>query len=253
MLNNIVFYHGTIRKLTIAMGTMLNNIHLQRRDNTDTVVQDFVVPLSYASKQRFLAKLRKEVASQGPGVSIVLPRISYNLENFQYDSTRKKNSLGKRRTPNPLDADLIKKMYNPVPYNFNYVVNIAVKNTEDGLIILEQILPYFNPEFNVTINDIPDLNIKTDVPITLSDVSYDDTFEGALIDDFRAITWTLSFQMKGYLYPPITDSAIIKKVGIDFTDYPDGPIIEELDVEVNPLTANENDPHTVDTIITNIE
>lgn len=139
--------------------------------------------------------------------------------------------------------------YNPVPYNFEFTVNLFVKYIDDGLQIIEQILPYFTPFYTITMNDIPSLDMKRDVQITLTSVSQSDEYEGAVEDD-RIITWTMTFVANSWIYPPISDSKIIKTAVTNFYELDTTQKLVTTTVSVNPSTADRDDNYTIDTTIT---
>jgi len=149
-------------------------------------------------------------------VQTTLPRMGFVLNGITYDGTRKLNTLGQVFAANTAaSTSTLMKQYNPVPYNFDFELTAAVDNAEDGAQIFEQIVPFFTPEFTVTVNTIPDMNIKADVPITLSSASVADEYEGDL-STRRTITWTLSFVLKGFIYPTLTSGEIIKSIEVNF-------------------------------------
>jgi len=209
------FYHGHMKKITVGIGTLFNNIHLRRFDKNDVLVDDIRVPVSYASKQRFLTKLRDQ--QQDSGVQTFIPRIGFTLDGLNYDPTRKINSHGKITTGQPFNPDTRKHVYNPVPYDLNFSVSIYTKNTEDALQILEQIIPYFTPEFNLVFKELPEIDMIRDVPIVLEDVGMDDMWEASFEGgDLRSIVWDLSLTAKAWFYPPVADKSIIKKAKIQY-------------------------------------
>ena len=145
-------------------------------------------------------------------VALTVPRMGFELTSMTYDSARKLNTIGRNVAKGTTG---LKKQYNPVPYNYDFSLFIFVKNAEDGTQILEQILPFFTPEFTITMTLISGMDIKMDIPLVLNDVSSEDTYDG----DFatrRSIIWTLNFSMKGYLYPNIEDNAkVITSTTVD--------------------------------------
>lgn len=195
------------------MGTLLNDIHISR-ENADGEIVDFLkVPLTYAPKDKMLARIIADPNLDRES-AITLPRMSFELTNMFYDGTRKLKTQGRmvRLSDNP---NTNRYQYNPVPYNFNFTVYVYVKNAEDGTKIVEQILPYFAPEWNATLNLIPELNIKTDIPIQIMAVRSEDQYEGNF-ETRRALIWTLDFMMKGYLWGPVKEAPIIKFANVNF-------------------------------------
>jgi hypothetical protein len=137
----------------------------------------------------------------------------------------------------------IDTQYMPVPYNLDVVLYILAKQSDDALQIVEQILPYFQPDYTLTINDMADMGIKRDVPIILNSVDYEDNYQGDF-DARRAIIYTFSFTTKFYLYGPITSSSVIKTVSVD--QYSDMPAVtptreQRYTVTPAPATADADD------------
>jgi len=216
------FYHNTIRKYVILFGTLFNDIHINREDTSHGVVRTIKVPISYGPKEKMLARLDADPDLKRP--AIVLPRMSFELTDLNYGPTRKLNTLGKIVGVDPANPDSTKYQYTPVPYDLNFILSIAVKNADDGTRILEQILPFFTPSWNSTVELIPELGIKLDIPIVLNAVSSEDSYEGNF-EERRSIVWTLSFTMKGYIFGPTRPSSggglgatLIKLANINFYD-----------------------------------
>ena len=209
------FYHQTIRKYVAVFGTLFNDINIERKNSSGTVVERLKVPLAYGPKQKWLLAIQDTTADRKVTATRT-PRMGFAMTGVSYDSARKLNTIGRNVKANTSSTTTsMVTMYNPVPYNFDFQLFILVKNAEDGTQILEQILPYFTPEFTVTVNTIPDMNIKADVPITLNSADVADEYEGDL-SARRTITWTLSFTLKGFIYPNVTSGQIIKSIEVNF-------------------------------------
>ena len=209
------FYHQTIRKYVAVFGTLFNDINIERKNSSGTVVERLKVPLAYGPKQKWLLAVQDTTADRKV-VATRTPRMGFAMTGISYDTARKLNTIGRNVAANTSSTTTnMITMYNPVPYNFDFELFILVKNAEDGTQILEQILPYFTPEFTVTVNTIPDMNIKADVPIVLNSSSVADEYEGDL-STRRTITWTLSFILKGFIYPNLTSGEIIKTIEVNF-------------------------------------
>ena len=205
------FSHGLIRKYVIVFGSMFNDLTVQR-NNGSSRIQTLAVPIAYGPKQKFLVRLDTD-PNLDREIAISLPRIGFELSGISYDSNRKLNSAQKN-TYDHTDKNFRKTQYTPVPYNIDFTMSIFVKNADDGTQILEQILPYFKPEWNMSVNLVPDMNIKMDIPTVLNSVDFEDTYDG----DFqtrRAIIWNLNFTMKGYLYGPVSNQGVIKRISVD--------------------------------------
>ena len=204
------FYWGTIRKAIVAFGNMFNNINVERRDADGNIIQILKVPLSYASKSKALARIQQRPNVDDRQVQIIVPRIAFEMTTMNYDYNRKISPVQQSRSVNAT-SNTLDSQYAPTPYNINVQLYVYVKNQDDGLQIIEQILPYFNPDYNLTVKSIPQLNIKNDLPIILDSVSFEDNYEGEF-EDRRTIIWTLSFTMKLNFYGPVNKQGIIKKV-----------------------------------------
>jgi len=204
------FGHGTIRKYVIFFGTIFNNIWINRYNSSNTLIQTMKVPLNYGPREKFLARLDGNPNLDRP-IAMQLPRMSFELTNIYYDTSRKTSTLNK-----VMSTTSDSWQYMPVPYNFEFTLSIMVKNAEDGTFIIEQILPYFTPDWTGTLNLNPDLGIKYDIPLVFENITHEDTYEGAF-DQRRALIWTLTFTMKGYLFGPTksTLANIIKEIDVN--------------------------------------
>jgi len=230
-------YHEIIKKTVVGFGTLFNNIELRRITSGKTEVMK--VPLAYGPKQKFLARIN-QIGLNKTSVQITLPRISFEIQGFNYDATRKVSPTQKVRKT---QADKsVKQSFMPVPYNLNFELAIMAKNQDDGLQILEQILPVFQPSFNITMNLVDVLGEKRDYPITLTSIDYEDVYEGDF-DTRRTLVYTLQFVAKTYLYGPVTDSSVVKKVQVDYSTKLDKTAPREVryTVEPDPVNAGPDD------------
>lgn len=207
------FYNGIIRKYVLWFGSLFNDISINRFDGNGNVIQTAPIPISYASKEKFLARVLGDPNLEKP-VAIDLPRMYFLMTSMMYDGDRHLNMVRKIYQSNTTSQS-IQWVYNPVPYNFYFSLGIMVKNAEDGTKILEEILPYFTPAFTATLNIIPEMGIQHDIPLVLNSINYTDTFEGPFTDR-KAMMWTLNFEMKGYLYGPINANGPIKQLHVNF-------------------------------------
>jgi hypothetical protein len=236
------FYHESIRKVIIAFGTTFNNIQLVRKDNDGNIKQSMKVPLAYGPRQKWLTRLNDD-ADLSKTVAITLPRIGFEIQNLQYDPNRKLNRVQKFKKVKSANDDRLDSQYMPVPYNLNIQLYVMAKESDDSLQIIEQILPYFQPDYTLTINDMADMGIKRDVPIVLNSVAYEDNYQGDF-ETRRALIYTLDFTAKFYLYGPVTSQAVIKTVQVDqYTDLKDtAPKREQrYTVSPKPATADADD------------
>ncbi len=234
-------YHQIIRKTIIGFGTLFNNIEIRRKTD-DGDLQTMKVPLAYGPKQKFLVKL-KEQPNLNQKVQITLPRISFEIGGFSYDPSRKVSPIQTIKSIDPSDNTSTKKQFMPVPYNIDFDLSVITKNNDDGIQILEQILPYFQPSFNLSINLVHEMGEVKDVPIVLNSISYEDDYEGDF-DARRAIIYNLSFTAKTYLYGPVTEQKLIKKAIADtYTsmDTVNAPRQIRYSVEPDPINSDPDD------------
>lgn len=193
------FYFGMFRKYVAVFGTIFNDIYIER-SSPGTAPQQMKVPISYGPREKTLARLEGDPGLNRP-VAIVLPRMSFEIANVSYAGERKLATTY-YKTVNDSKTQTANRQYVPVPYDIEFTLSIMAKNAEDGTKIVEQILPFFTPDFTPTVHLIPEMNVKMDIPIVLRSVSIDDLYEGNF-EERRAITWTLSFTMKAYIFGPI--------------------------------------------------
>jgi hypothetical protein len=214
------FYHGTIKKIVTAFGTLFNNIYVVRTDGTDT--KKIKVPLIYSPKEKFANRLNLDVDKTL--VQTVLPRMGFSITNMSYDVDRKKNSINKRWTEEIKDNDhIFKYRYEDVPYNIDFELYAFSRNIDDGLQIIEQILPFFTPEFTITIkpNVLGNLIERVDVPIILNNITPSEVYDSKFSDETRVLTWDLQFTAKTFLYGPVRESGLIRDIEINMFDIND--------------------------------
>ena len=204
------FYHEIFRKTIIAFGNIFNNIEIHHTNNSDDTVSIIKVPLAYGPIQKFLARIEQDPTALKP-IKMTLPRMSFEFVGLNYDASRKVS------TTQSFITDTGKKVYMPVPYNMQFEVNIITKLNDDALQIVEQILPYFQPSYNLTVKLVEPINEKRDIPIILDSVSFTDDYEGDYTKR-RSLVYTLRFTAKTYLFGPIPSSStgVIKKVTLDY-------------------------------------
>jgi len=216
-----------IRKYVIAFGNLFNNIVVQRHDFSDNKVQSIAVPIAYGPKESFLVRLRQDPDLDSE-VAITLPRIGFNITNFSYEPNRKLSSTLRNIAVDDADDKRRKSQFVPVPYNIDFQLSIFARNTDDGTQIVEQILPYFRPEFTTSVNIIPEMDLTVDTPIILTDVAMEEIYEGDLISR-QALVFNLSFTLKGYMYGPIQSKGVITRAVMDLHegDREDNPPISQ--------------------------
>lgn len=247
------FYHGTLRKYVIVFGNMFNGIYVQRFNNENVREQNIKVPIAYGPKEKFLIRISQD-PSLDQEVALTLPRIGFEMTGVSYASNRKLPSTTKNVIVDTTDGTKLKSQYVPVPYDIQFQMSIFVKNADDGTQILEQILPYFQPEWTNNIKLIPEMNLVYDVPCVLNDVSVEDTYEG----DFttrRALIWNLNFTMKGYIFGPVSTAGTINRsvigllkdinIGEDVTG-------ESVTIAPNPAESTADETYGIDKSIDEI-
>ena len=210
------FYHEILRNTIIGFGSLFNNIVVKHTDDSDDVVSVIKVPLAYGPTQKFLARL-EQVPDLNKPVQITLPRMSFEFVGLTYDPSRKVTTTQTFITYLESDKKQIRKVYMPVPYNMQFELNIYTKLNDDMLQIIEQILPYFQPAYTLTLNLVKTIGEKRDIPVVLDGISMDDQYEGTF-DTRRVLIYTIRFTAKTYLFGPVSDVSkdIIKKVSIGY-------------------------------------
>jgi len=207
------FYHEIIRKTIVGFGTLFNNIYIRHEKKDGSTLDETKVALSYGPMQKFLAKI-EEQAQLTKSIATTLPRMSFEMTSIQYDPTRKSSVT---QTFKASDGSNLKKVYMPVPYNIGFELSIFTKLNDDALQIVEQILPFFQPSFNLTVDLVSSIGEKKDIPIILDNISFQDNYEGNF-STRRALIYTLNFTAKTYLFGPIAESTdgLIRKVQVDY-------------------------------------
>jgi hypothetical protein len=238
------YYNESMRRMTIAFGQLFNNIQIKRKDSNGSTIQSIRVPLAYAPKEKFLTRLDQQPDLDNREFAITLPRMSFEISTIEYDATRKLNRLQKfKKVKTSAEGKILDFNYMPVPYNISYTLNVFTATAEGGLQIIEQILPYFQPDYTVTINAIPNLDIKRDVPIILNSVNYEDSYSGDYTTR-RAVIYTLTFTAKTYLFGPAQTQKVIKETQTDLytdTDTTNKAREERIIIVPNPTSADADD------------
>jgi len=211
MLSGQVYYHGSIRKAIVAFGRLFSDIYIDRRQGDSvngTVLERLQIPISYAPKEKWLVRIEQQPDLENNTTMVSLPRMSFEINGYQYDSNRKLGKMGQIKTTGTANTPTV---YTPVPYNLDISLYVITKTQEDALQIIEQILPTFTPEYTLQVNMVPEVGITLDVPIILTGVSVVDEFDGEF-QDRRYVTHTLNFEMKMNIYGPVTGQGIITQV-----------------------------------------
>tara|TARA_R110002153_G_scaffold18983_1_gene65594 strand:+ start:1733 stop:2728 length:996 start_codon:yes stop_codon:yes gene_type:complete len=239
------FYHAAIRRTVAVFGTIFNDINVLRKGTDGSAKSIVKVPLAYGPKQKFLARLDQQKDIDDPKIALKLPRMSFELTSLAYNPNTKLQKGIKQTFPDPLDNNRMKTVLGPVGYTLGISLNIMAKNQDDALQILEQILPFFQPDYTVSIKEV-DNTFRSDQPFVLQSVALADDYEG----DFatrRVIIYTLDFETKVNFYGGIGGQGLIKTVNIDYNNVISASTkpLERQDLNVNPLSAAEADAHTV--------
>jgi hypothetical protein len=238
------FYHNITKTAVAVFGSLFNDMTVIRKDGSGNTLNQIKVPLAYGPKQKFLSRL-DEAILRDASLAIKMPRMSFEITSISYDAASKLSkfsSLSAQSGTSPNEKNVINQI---VPYTIGFQLSILAKNQDDALQLLEQILPGFSPDYTVTIKPLGEFpDYKQDVPITLGTVTMSDEYEGDFVTR-RVIVYTLDFEMKIKYFGPSSTRGVIKEVLIDFKNLHDDTLFEEMDIQVDPLTANENDDYDV--------
>lgn len=227
MLNNNIFYHKITRNVIVAFGSLFSGIKITRKNQDESVEQTIAVPIAYSGKEKWIVRLEQDPSAENQSY-ITLPRLAFEVTGYSYDAARKTNRSSYITCS---DGTTMSKVFAPVPYNIDISLYALAKTTEDGLQIIEQILPFFTPEFTMGIKAVPESNIVMDVPIVLNSVSFQDDYDG----DFqtrRFVTYTMNFTLKAWMFGPVQDQGIINRVNVDLTGF------EKLQLDGDPTTGD---------------
>ena len=260
MFNTTPFYNESINKCVAAFGTLFNDIMIERL-NTDGSKEIVKVPLVYSPKDKWRSRNAVTLAGQnsyeGAEVQVSVPRMGFDYDSIEYDAERKLNTVQKTISIVENNNTKVNRRFMRVPYNISFNLFLLVGKAEDGLKVIEQILPYFTPQFSITINDV----LKTDITIILNSTSFEDNWEGDM-DDRRRVEWTLNFTAKTYLYGPSSEQEIVNKPIVHFYDHvtpttKESPTSATLAnaasravVGTNPTSADPDDTYTETITIT---
>jgi hypothetical protein len=234
MLGNLHFYNRTIRKIVVAFGSMFNDVQLVRYSKDGLTSYEVTkVPLSYGAKEKYLTRITSD-PNLTKSVNTVVPRMSFDLVGMTYDSSRKQQTTMQNFG---FSSGKFAKQYVPIPYNFDFSLSIYVRNTEDGTQILEQILPFFTPDFTVTVDFIGKMDQKYDMPVLLNSVTPETDYEGDMMNT-RLVMWNLTFTAKAYIWPPVytdNDKGLIKQANTNI--YSDSTNLDAQRTYVNFATG----------------
>ena len=236
-------FQSTIRAVTLGFGNLFNQIQVIRFSEDGSEAERFLVPIQYSNKEKYVARLQGD-PNLDRSVQITLPAMSFEMTGIKYDTSRKQITNVKN-----FYADQnghVQKQYNPVPYNISFNLYIYTRNEEDGVQILERILPFFTPDYTIKVNLATNLGIVKEIPIVLDDVQYDSGYVGGNLSETRNIIWTLNFTVKSYIYGQPNEASLIKDAITNIQGY------SQLEVTPNPPTANVTDNYTYNVNITEL-
>lgn len=229
------YYHGTLRRYLIMFGNLFNEIQVDRYDTDGvTPIQSVLVPIEYGPKQKAIRRVTADPAITREQFSTQLPRLGFEMTSMAYSPGRKLNSAHRFTKGQNTGGSDFQFTYVPVPYDINFSLYALVKNAEDGTQIAEQIVPFFTPDWTVTMKILPDLGINMDIPIELTNVSFEDTYEGDF-DERRFITWQMDFVVKGYLFGPMQKYKYITNIDVNSKDN-----ITGYTISVNDFSGNSD-------------
>jgi hypothetical protein len=229
------FHHSLLRNLTISFGSIFNNLYIRKTEDDGAIIDEYRVPLSYANKDRFISKIRGE--NDGVRIQSFIPRIGFTMESLAYAPDRQLSAHNKiTGNVKQVDNAWIKNTsYTPAPYDVDYNVSIYTNNTDDSLQLIEQIAPMFRPDFNISVNEMPDLDIIRDIPVTLNNISMDDTWASNFDQgELRTVVWDLNFTIRANLYAPINKLGVIDSTFISFVPLSGSDPIEDDDIWFTP-------------------
>ncbi len=221
------FYHQTTRRYVALFGTLFNDIQISRKDNSGQTIQTMKVPVHYAPMEKILARIEQDPGLNNP-TAMTLPRMSFEIVNMNFAPERKLTSLTKNSRVIQNDGNTKVSQFVPAPYDLEFQLNVMTKNTEDGLKIIEQIMPFFKPDFTASVKLVDDMDMYFDVPVVMNNITMSDEYEG----DFttrRVLNWTLSFTIKGYYFGPVSNKKVIKFV--ETNTYEDMPFAGQTELQ----------------------
>ena len=246
-----VFYNRIIRKIVVGFGNLFNEITMLRYNPDNTEAERFIVPIAYASKEHYVQRLEADY-NLDKKVQMTLPRLSFEMTGLRYDSSRKQNT--NIRNYHQGSSGVVGQ-YNPVPYDFDFTLSIYTRNHEDVHSIVECMLPFFTPDYTLSVNLLPESGVTKQIPMILNRTDREVTYEGNRDSDLRMIVWTLDFTLKGYIYGGGTDVSnnLITHVITHLYDYETDGLYAQIDIVPDPITANVHSTWTANTTIYELE
>jgi hypothetical protein len=251
MLSSSPFYNRTTEKAIIAFGNLFKNVYIERRKQDGTVEKTVQVPVSYAPKEKFLAREQQQPNIDNSTEELTLPRLAFEITGFQPDASRRMNPMQQRKA---VVGGQTNSVFNPAPWNLEVSLYAIAKYQTDALMMFEQIVATFNPSYIVTMKAMPELNLTDDVTIVLDTVQHEDNYDQKF-EQRRTVVFTFNFTIQLNYYGGVDKNrAVIKQTEVDMvsgTTDPSQlrPSIELIKNTVNPQSANAGDDHTVITEI----
>lgn len=231
------FYFGTIKNIIAAFGILFRDV-----DYVDDWGNSITVPIHYSPQEKFIEMVQVSADhDDGYETMVTLPRFGFELTSIDYDSSRMLNPMSRMSDAFGTEH---KYMYNRVPYNFTFSLYLAVRKFEDGLKIVEQVVPFFTPDLNITIKDKEDFDYSTDIPITLNDLNFQIDWQGGF-ETKRTIIWNFSFTAKAFLYSNVRQQGRIKETIVKMTNFDFNKVYESLISTVEPRNADRDDSHEI--------
>ena len=244
---NAHFYHATLRKMITVFGALFNNISVVRKDgggNNGNVTNITRVPIAYGPKQKFLARIDEQPDLEAPRVAIKLPRMSFEIIGLTYDAADKLNRNNTISVPVGTTSPTSNVVKTFAPYKLAIQLSVMAKNQDDALQVVEQILPYFQPEYTVSIKDVEGLNIVNDVPIIITGIRMNEDYEGDFIKR-RAIIYDIDFELKVRFYGPVVARKTIATVITNIKNEDTSQLIESIQLQLNPINASPTSTYSV--------
>ena len=246
------FYNEILRRTIIGFGTLFNNLTIKATNASDSVVSVTKVPLAYGPTQKFLARLEQQ-ADLNRSTAMTLPRMSFEFTGLTYDPSRKVTTTQTFVVKDPNTGEETKKGFMPVPYNMQFELAIMCKLNDDALQIVEQILPYFQPAYNLTVELVEGIKEKRDVPVVLENITMQDDYDGDF-KERRVLLYTLRFTAKTYMYGPVSSATrdIIKVAKVSYISGDSRSTTRDISYTVTPRAIKDYTGEVATTITDDI-
>ena len=207
-----IFFHDLIRKYVVTFGTLFNDIKLRRTNRLGAVTQTIEVPLTYGPRDKFVTRLQQD-PDLSAQTGLTLPRISFEIVRMGFDPSRQLPATNK--IIHDGSANKVKRVFTQVPYDIQFALNVYSMTNEDVVRIVEQILPFFVPQFAPTVQLLKEPDMKMDIPIILNGITTQDLYDGSF-EQRRVLVHTLDFLMKAYMIGPVVEKPLILFANTNF-------------------------------------